>query len=127
MAGHGEKRSRNQEAAIAALLGEPSIKKAAAKAGVAEKTLRTWMADPDFASAYRAARQLLVESARGRLQDATGEAVEALRKLLKSKHQPTIARAALGILAQAHKSLELDDHEERLAALEKLLNAERNR
>ena len=39
MSGHGEKRSRKQDAAIVALLSEPTIAGAATRAGVSEPTL----------------------------------------------------------------------------------------
>ena len=38
--GHGEKLSRKQEQAVVALLTMPTIRKAAEKAGVGERTLR---------------------------------------------------------------------------------------
>lgn len=51
-AGHGEKRSRLQEPAIAALLECQTIKQAVDRVGVTDRTLRNWMREPDFAQAY---------------------------------------------------------------------------
>jgi hypothetical protein len=39
MTGHGQKMSRKKEQAIAALLSQPSIARAAKKSGIGEKTL----------------------------------------------------------------------------------------
>jgi predicted trehalose synthase len=123
MSGHGEKKSRKREAALAALLSEASIEKAALKAGVAVRTLHNWLADPAFASEYRTIRRQLVEAAVGRLQNTTGEAADALRKLLKCRNPAVVARVALGILDQAVKGVELGDQAERLERLERLEEA----
>ena len=118
MAGHGEKRSRKQEAAIAALLTEPTIEAAAAKAGVGSRTLREWLQLPDFAAAYREAHRRLVERTVARLLAATDKAVDTLTQLMDSDHNASRARAALGVLDHASKGAELLDLDARLAALE---------
>jgi hypothetical protein len=53
MKGHGEKRSRKEEAAISAPLTESGIAAAAKKADVSESTLRRWLRDRDFAKRCR--------------------------------------------------------------------------
>ena len=53
--------STDQEAAIAALLTQPSIAKAAEAAGVPERTLYRWLKDDKFRAAYRAVRDQLIE------------------------------------------------------------------
>ena len=62
MAGHGSKLPRKFEQALAALLSESSVARAAAKVGVSEKTLRNWLKQPDFVAAYRDAQKDLVEA-----------------------------------------------------------------
>ena len=59
--GHGNKWTRRQEAAIVALLSEPTVAEAAAKAGIGERTLHSWMREPGFARRYREARHKLVD------------------------------------------------------------------
>jgi hypothetical protein len=78
MRGHGQKLTRKQEALIAALLTEPTHAAAAAKAEVSEATLHRWLRLPDFRAAWRAARREVVEGAIGRMQGATGQAVDTL-------------------------------------------------
>jgi hypothetical protein len=78
MEGHGQKLTSKQEALIAALLTEPTYADAAAKAGVGQTTLYRWLRLRAFRVAYRRARRELVEAAMGRIQAATGQAVEAL-------------------------------------------------
>jgi hypothetical protein len=78
MSGHGEKQTRKQQAAIAALLTAPTIPAAAAQIGVNERTLRRWLQLPEFRAAYRQARRELLEGAINRMQSASGAAVDTL-------------------------------------------------
>jgi hypothetical protein len=109
MSGHGEKRSRKAEAAVAALLREPTVEAAARRAGVSERTLRTWLGDPAFLAAYRAARRQLVEAAVAKLQGAAGEAVDALRRNLTAARPADQIKAAVAVLDFAHRGVELAD------------------
>lgn len=124
----GEKLSRYQDAAIAALLVEPTIAGAASKAGVNERTLRRWLADcPEFISEYRAARRHAVEVAISQLQQATTEAVETLRRNLRCGSRHAEIRAAVAILDYAVKGVEIIDLEERLEEVEEYMTRERRR
>jgi DNA-binding MurR/RpiR family transcriptional regulator len=118
MAGHGERRSRKQEQAIAALLAEPTIAAAAARVGVSEVTVARWLREPSFAAAYRKARRDVVEQAVGRLQQAAGEAVDALKGNLTAANPAAVNSAARAILEHAIKGVELVDLAERVEALE---------
>jgi len=121
MTGHGEKRSRRQEQAIAALLAEPTIEAAAVRAGVSANTLGRWLQDAAFLSAYRDARRAVVESAIARIQGATSEAVDALRRNLTCGRPGDEIRAAVAILAHAARGVELLDLAARLDTLESRL------
>lgn len=120
MNGHGEKLSRKQEQAIAALLTAPSITEAAQQTGIGEQTLFRWLKDPAFAEAYRQARRQVVQQAITQLQAACGEAVENLRVIMGNPEAPASARvsAARTVLEMAVKAVELEDLEQRLSALE---------
>jgi hypothetical protein len=109
MAGHGERRSRKQEQAVAALLSEPTITAAAARAGVSEVTLSRWLKEPSFVAAYRAARRGLVEQALARLQGAAGEAVDTLKANLRAEKAADQNRAAVAILEQCLRYSEAAD------------------
>jgi hypothetical protein len=113
------KLNRKQESLIAALLTEPSHAAAAAKAGLSEATLHRWLHLPEFQAAYRLARRGIVETAIGRLQQSTGKAVEALERNLTCGHPGNEIRAALGILDQAVKAVELIDLVGRVEELER--------
>ena len=118
MKGHGEKLTRKQEQAIAALLSEATVGAAAEKADVAEATLYRWLKLPDFRADYREARREVVEKTTALLQQSTWAAGTTLIRLLGSPSDAIRLRAAQTILDQANKGLELIDFEERLAALE---------
>jgi hypothetical protein len=118
MTGHGEKLSRKREQAIAALLSEATVASAAERAGIGEVTLWRWLKQPEFKAAYREARRQVVEKAVAQLQQSSWAASTTLLKLLASNSDSVRLRAAVAILEQANKGLELLDFEERIAALE---------
>jgi hypothetical protein len=122
MIGHGEKLSRKQDQVITALVTCASITEAAAQCGLADVTLRRWLKQEPFQSAYRDARRAIVQHAITQVQQATGEAVETLRSVMQDSESPASARvsAAKTILETALKGIEIDDLEVRMAALEAL-------
>ncbi|MGH2620832.1 MAG: hypothetical protein ACRDHG_09735, partial [Anaerolineales bacterium] len=71
MKGHGEKLTRKQEQAIAALLSETTIAAAAERAAVSEASLLRWTKLPDFLAAFREARRQVMEKAVAQLQQAS--------------------------------------------------------
>ena len=110
MTGHGEKLSRKQDQAIAALLGAPTVAAAAVQAGVGERTLRRWLKEPGFLAAYRNARRELVEGAVGRVQAAAGQAVDMLLAVAKDgARDGDRVRAAVALLDHGFRGLESAD------------------
>jgi hypothetical protein len=107
-----------QHKALSALMSEPSVSKAAIAAEVPERTLRAWLKRPEFAEAYRAARREATQHAVARLQQASGAAVGVLISLMASSTPATKLGAARTILEFAIRAVELEDLEQRLAALE---------
>jgi hypothetical protein len=101
-AGHGEKLSRTQERAIAALLAQPTIVKAASAAGVGERTLRRWLKDTGFRIAYDTARREIVDHAVARLQATAGEAVDTLQAVMRTGTKDgDRLRASIAVLDRA--------------------------
>jgi hypothetical protein len=110
-----------QEQSITALLVQGSLQAAAEASGINEKTLRRWLReDAVFQMAYREARRQVVQQAIVQVQQATGEAVETLRKVMQAADAPASAKvsAAKTILDTAVKAIELEDLEQRIVALE---------
>jgi hypothetical protein len=121
MPGHGEKLTRKQEEALAALLACPTILEAAARIEVDESTLRRWLKQPAFRAAYRQARAQVLEAAVGRLQQAASLAVDTLVKHLAAEKPGDAIRAADLILQHAMRGAELLDLAERVDELEAIL------
>lgn len=118
-AGHGNKQSRKEDDALAALLSCPTIVDAAKKAGVSEETLHRWLKQPDFKARYREARQQVVRHAVTRLQSATTQAVETLERNMGCGNPSVEVAAARAVLDRAIESATLDDAMERLDELER--------
>lgn len=121
--GHGEKLSRLQEQAIAALLTCPTIAKAAGKAGCSVRALKDWLHDPDFSAAYAEARREVLSGTVGMLLSSCADAVKTLKANLKRGKPGEQTRAALGILDRAVKYTDQLEFAERLEDLERRLNA----
>ena len=120
MKGHGEKLSRNQERAIAALLVHASMSEAATAADIGEVTLWRWMQIPAFKEQYRSARREAVSQAVGHLQSSCSVAVVALTNIAQDVSCPASARvsAAKTVLEMAIKGVELEDLAARVEELE---------
>lgn len=113
--------SAKQERGIAALLEHTKLKDAATAVGVSETTLWRWLQDKNFHAAYLEARRAAVQQAIARLQSYTSEAVETLREIMTDADALAFARlgAARAILDYSLKGIELEDHEYRLAQIER--------
>jgi hypothetical protein len=107
-----------QHRAVSALLVEGSIRHAAEAAGVKERTLYHWLKHPVFADEYRSARREATRAAVAKLQQVSGKAAERLEHLLTHGTPATQLGAARAILEFSIKAVELEDLEQRLAALE---------
>jgi|SRR5579872_262422 len=120
MTGHGAKFGRKKEQAIAALLTQRTTEDAARSVGIGPATLLRWLKEPEFDTAYRAARRAAFSQSIARLQQASSAAVATLLKIMVDQNAPasTRVRAADSVLDHAAKSIEIEDIEVRVAALE---------
>jgi hypothetical protein len=125
--GHGEKLTRKQEQAIACLLSESTVEKAAAKARVGYRTLKGWLALPDFRDAYRAAQKQVVEEAVVVLKKcATGAALTLGRALDCGKPNVEV-RAAVAVFDTIMKATDHLELTNRIEALEQAEAARKRR
>lgn len=115
-----EELTTRQHKALAALVSEPSIRKASETSGVPERTMYTWLKEPRFDAEFRAMRRDAVKQATARLQQASGYAVSVLCQLMTKEtvHASIRLAAASKVLELAIKSVEIDDLAARLEALE---------
>jgi hypothetical protein len=121
MAGRSGKFGRKQEEAVAALLTQRNVDEAARAAGIGTRTLLRWMKDPEFQTAYRAARREAFGQSIARLQQGTSAAATTLLKLLIEPTTPASVRARVAdsIFNHAAKAIEIEDIEARVAELER--------
>lgn len=121
MKGHGSKFGRKKEQAIVALLSHRSIEEAARSINVAPNTLLSWMKDQEFDAAYRTAKRMAFAQAIARLHQMSSAAVTTLGKVMVEAGTPpsTKVRAADSILNHTAKTIEIENIEARLDALER--------
>ena len=115
--------SRRHEAVIVALLAHPTIKEAAAAAGVNESTVWRLMQREDFQKAYRAAQEKALDGALGTLQGAAVAAVATLQRNLGCGVPAAEVGAAKVLLDFTLKAREQFGLDARLKALELMLKA----
>lgn len=116
-----QKLDPGQVQAIAALLTEKDTKSAAAKAGISEATIYRWLReDTDFKAALHAAEAQLIDQAVRRLAGAANDAIGVLVTIMNNKRAAASVRvrAATVVIEQLVKLRELNNFEERLAAVE---------
>jgi len=116
-----------QRRAIAALLSEPTTKKAAETAKVGETTIHRWLNDPAFSAALKESRGRVFESTLAALQGASAKAVETLRDVMNDKEAKASAKvsAAKTVLDLALKAREQLELSERLRLIEEQLKLQR--
>ena len=109
-----------QHKALQALLTQPTKQEAAKAAGISPRTLRDYLADPDFQAAYRQAFGQLVHDATRQAQQALSPALSALRDIVEDETETSTARiaAARSLLEYGLRLTELTDILEELEAIE---------
>lgn len=113
--------SVKQRRAIAAVLSERSLAKAAATVGVGESTLRRWLRQDEFVAALRAEEAELTRALSRRLSVLAGSSLEAVESALSHDSASLRLRAAALVLDNLLKMKNLADFEERLSRLEATL------
>ena len=110
-----------QGQAVEALLREANVSRAAAAAGVNERTLRRWLEEAGFRAAWMAARRDAFGQAIGLTQRYAPVAVATLVKVMNDAAVAANAKVtAAGILLKfGREGIEIDDLAERVANLER--------
>ena len=114
-----------QQKALLALLTEPTKTKAAGAAGITMKTLRGYLADPEFQAEYKKAFGSMVEDATRQAQQALAPALSTLREIVEDGGENAQARisAARSILEYSMKLTEQNDILSKLQELETEVNS----
>jgi hypothetical protein len=128
MSQSGGKFGRKKEEAIVALLSQRSVEDAARIANITPRTLYRWMKEPEFDTAYRAAKRAAYGQSIARLHYLSSAAVSTLGKVMLDVATPpaTKVRAADSILDHTVKAIETQDIEARVAELERATEANKS-
>ncbi len=115
---------KNHERALAALLSSDTQTEAAEKAGISDRTLRGYLADPAFNAEYQRRKRQLVSDATRQLQASYASAIRALRDIVEDTTSTEAARisAARALLEYGTKFTETNDLLTRLEDVEKSLD-----
>lgn len=110
----------NKQRALQALLTQPTKKAAAEAAGIAPRTLRDYLADPEFQNEYKKAFGQLVHDATRQAQQALSPALSALREIVEDDNESSSARisAARSLLEYGLRLTEFSDILAELEAVE---------
>lgn len=129
MAGKTEKPGKlpaKQVKAISALLSHRTQAEAACAAGIGERTLATWLTQPQFQTALRAAEGDAIDAAVREMLSLQGDAIDVLAGLMSDVEVKASVRlrAAQITLDNLLRLRELRNVEARLARLEELMESE---
>lgn len=115
-----------KQKALLALLTNPTREKAAKAAGITSKTLRGYLADPEFQAEYKKAFAGLVEDATRKVQQTLEPAVAVLREIMEDSSENGQVRvsAARSVLEYGLKMTEQTDILTRLQELEAAMEGE---
>ncbi len=107
-----------QRSVIPHLLSAPSIEEGCKSAKVGKATLYEWLKNETFREELQRQREVVVKGALETLKGNVTRATEVLVKLLDSEKETIRARVAENIIEFALKSIENEELEKRLSALE---------
>lgn len=112
---------RSDEQIIAALLSNPTVRKAATACGVSEAKIYSRLRDPDFKEKYDRTRYELLIQCAGYLQGITGDALQKMYSIMIDRDTPpqTQLNAAKAIADNNLKLTEQVDVLSQLAELRK--------
>lgn len=103
--------SSKQIKALQALLTHPTIKEAAKAAGVHERTVREYLKQDEFKTAYASECKQLLDGATRQAQQALSPAINALREIALDTEESAQARvsAARSLLEYGLRMTEITD------------------
>ena len=118
-----DKLNENQKKFIIAMLASKTIAEASEKARISTQTGYNYMNNQTVKEELKKLRRDSFEQATSKIVDSVDEAVEVLRSVMNDDEEvgATRVQAARTIIANAFKSYELQEIEERLENIEQLL------
>lgn len=100
-----------QTKALAALLTQPTKERAARAAGIGLTTLKRYLAEPEFQTAYQKAVSELIEDAAAQAKQSLNPALSCLREIVEDGDETATARiqAARSLLEYGLRLTEIVD------------------
>ncbi|MCA1011388.1 hypothetical protein [Halobacillus halophilus] len=122
MGQNGEKLNKKQELAVMAIITEPTMQKAADKAGITTSTLYRWQQLDSFQEQLHQMKKETVSQATARLRQSMTIAVDTLTEMASNPKTPAVARgsAARTLLEYGMKAHQMEDLQERIERLEEM-------
>lgn len=119
-------KNSRQDAAIAALVSNPTVREASKVSGIPERTLWRYLGQEDFTTRLEEERSKLVSDATERLKSKLAAATSAIAEVMEDQDAPPQVRvnAARTILEFSLKYVEVSDIVRRLDELERQTAAE---
>lgn len=109
---------------IPLILQARTISEGCERAKISRDTFYLWLRDPAFKAEFERQQRAIIDEAFHNLKALTGEAVEALKGLLKAKSEGVRQRTAIAIIENVAKSIEIGTIESRLDAIERRIYGE---
>jgi transposase-like protein len=119
--GHGAKFDRTKEKAIAALLSQPTVDRAAQAADINTKTLQRWMRIPQFDQEYRKAYWDMFSQLTAQFQNVRPFALSRLRNRMTDLSAPATTRVSAAAAVLQFTAETLADAENLLLRVQRLV------
>lgn len=125
---NSQKLSPKQLKAIGAMLLCQTLPEAAAMTGVSVRTLSRWKEQPAFQEALKVASNSVMDEAVRRLVAGWQVALDTLYRIMtEGKREADQRIAAVAWLDETKESVDLENHEIRITAIEEFLNEYRKK
>jgi len=116
-----DKLTNRQLLAIPRILSSSSVEEGCKKSGISRTTFYAWLKDDEFKTELKRQRDEIIQDAFDRLKCAITKATIELIKLMDSSREDIKRLACRDIIEYALKSIEIDDIEQKLDRVEKII------
>jgi len=113
--------TRKQKEAIPHLVGARSFEEGCRKARIAKATLYGWLKNENFKAELERQRDEVINESLERLKSSVTQAIEGFIELMEAKEKPIRIRACEKILDFFFKTKEVEEIEDRLEKIEKIV------
>ncbi len=115
------KLTNRQLLSIPRILSSPSVEEGCKKARISRTTFYFWLKDDGFKTELKRQRDEMIQDALDRLKCAITKATTELIKLVDSSREDIRRLACRDIIEYALKSIEIEDIEQRLDKVERIV------